>query len=195
MDARASAQEIQQAAGSSGRAPRPDMRAIPGKGRKGDGQLAQQLMMVKRMIAAGLGTRVYYVSLGGFDTHANQPNRHQQLMTELGEGLSDFVKELNNDGLLDRVLLVTFSEFGRRVAENASQGTDHGAAAPLFVVGGRVRAGLHGVHPGLDPADLDQGDLKWQIDFRSVYATVLEKWLKAPSPAVLNGTYPTLSFL
>jgi uncharacterized protein (DUF1501 family) len=152
-------------------------------------------MMVKRMIAAGLGTRVYYVSLGGFDTHANQPNRHQQLMTELGEGLSDFVAELKKDGLLDRVLLVTFSEFGRRVAENASQGTDHGAAAPLFVVGGRVRPGLHGVHPGLDPADLDQGDLRWQIDFRSVYATVLKEWLRTDPTRVLGGAFAPVSFL
>ena len=195
MDAQASALEIQQAAGATGRAPKPDLRAIPGKGRKGNGQLTQQLMMVKRMIAAGLGTRVYYVSLGGFDTHANQPNRHQQLMTELGEGLSDFVTELKNDGLLDKVLLITFSEFGRRVAENASQGTDHGAAAPLFIVGGRVKPGMHGVHPGLEPADLDQGDLNWQIDFRSVYATVLKEWLHTDPARVLGGAFKPTAFL
>ncbi|HUN82510.1 MAG TPA: DUF1501 domain-containing protein [Phycisphaerae bacterium] len=196
MDARASAREIQDAAGATGRAPRMDLRAIPGKGgRKGNGQLTQQLMMVKRMIAAGLGTRVYYVSLGGFDTHANQPNRHQQLMTELGEGLSDFVTELKNDGLLEKVLLVTFSEFGRRVAENASQGTDHGAAAPLFLVGGRVKPGLHGNHPGLDPADLDQGDLRWQTDFRAIYATVLKEWLHTDPARVLGAPFKPLSLL
>lgn len=190
MDARASAQEIQQAAGAfTGRGPRPDPRPIPGRGGRGGGQLGRQLMMVKRMIAAGLNTKVYYVSLGGFDTHANQPNRHQQLMTQLGDALAEFVAELKKDGLLDRVLLITFSEFGRRVNENASQGTDHGAAAPLFVVGSRIQPGLHGAHPGLEPGQLDQADLKWETDFRQVYAGILNDWLHADATRILGAPF------
>ncbi len=195
MDARASAREIQQAAGSSGRAARPDPRPIPGNKTRGGSQLSQQLGMVHRMIAAGLNTKVYYVSLGGFDTHANQANRHQQLMTQLGDALAEFVGGLKTDGLLDRVLIVTFSEFGRRVTENASQGTDHGAAAPLFVMGGKVRAGVYGAHPSLESSDLDQGDLKWQTDFRSVYATVLRNWLSADASKVLGGSFKPMDFL
>lgn len=195
MDARASAREIQQAAGSSGRAARMDMRPIPGKNARGSGQLGQQLSMVHRMIAAGLNTKVYYVSLGGFDTHAQQLNRHQQLMTQLGDALSEFVDSLKADGLLDRVLIVSFSEFGRRVAENASQGTDHGAAAPLFVLGGKVRAGIYGSHPKLETSELDQGDLKWQTDFRNVYATVLRNWLGTDSSKVLGGAFKPMDFL
>lgn len=195
MDARASAAEIQEAAGTGGGGPggRRRLGLLGGQGR--GGELGQQLTMVRRMIAAGLKTRVYYVSMGGFDTHAQQPGRHQQLMGQLGEALADFVDGLKADGLLDRVLVMSFSEFGRRVAENGSQGTDHGAAAPLFVVGSRVKAGFHGEHPGLEPEQLDQGDLKWLIDFRSIYAAVLEDWLKADSRKILGGEFSKLTIV
>ena len=109
-------------------------------------------------------------------------------MEQLGAGLDAFVNDLSQKGLMDRVLIMSFSEFGRRVAENASDGTDHGAAAPMFLIGGQVTPGIHGPHPSL--TDLDQGDLRYGVDFRSVYATVLEQWLGIGSQAILGGRFP-----
>ena len=152
--------------------------------------LGRDLAMVASMIRAGLNTRVYYVSLGGFDTHAGQGNqngRHAQLLQTFGTALRAFYQDLKaseNDG---RVLTMVFSEFGRRVAQNASGGTDHGTAAPMFLLGPMVNAGVVGNHPSL--TDLDNGDLKFQIDFRSVYATILEDWLSADSRAILESSY------
>ncbi|MFQ5430520.1 MAG: DUF1501 domain-containing protein [Phycisphaerae bacterium] len=195
MDARASAREIQQAAGATIRPGRGRGRGLrfPRGGNRRGGALGRQLHTVKRMIAGGMKTRVYYVSFGGFDTHAGQLGRQQNLLAQLAEALSGFVEELEHDGLLDRVTVMTFSEFGRRVAENASQGTDHGAAAPLFVVGSRIRPGLHGEHPSLEPDRLDQGDLRWQTDFRSVYAAVLSGWMKTDARRVLGGDFEKLA--
>lgn len=183
MDARLSAREIQEAAGGGRR------RGLDGRRGGGRGMLSQQLAMVARMIASGLPTTVYYVSLGGFDTHAGQDGRHAQLIQELGEALSSFMDDLKERRQSHRVLLMTFSEFGRRVAENASQGTDHGAAAPMFLVGESVRAGMHGRHPSL--VQLDQGDLKWGIDFRSVYAEVLSGWLGTDARRILGMKFPS----
>jgi uncharacterized protein (DUF1501 family) len=157
------------------------------------GQLAASLNVIARMIAGGLPTRVYYASQGGFDTHAGQFNTHERLMGELNEAVSAFVADLKQQGNFDRVLLMTFSEFGRRVQENANSGTDHGAAAPMFVLGGAVKAGLFGKHPSL--TDLDRGDLKYNTDFRSVYGTVLDRWLKAPSEIVLGRKFAGLSIV
>ncbi len=154
------------------------------------GQLANSLSLIARMIGGGLTTRVYYASQGGFDTHARQLNAHDRLMTELNGALSSFVTDLKQQGNFERVLLITFSEFGRRVNENANGGTDHGAAAPMFALGGRVKPGLFGKYPSL--TDLDNGDLKFNTDFRSVYGTVLEQWLAAPSAAVLGRKFPPL---
>ncbi len=192
MDAHASAQEIQDATGTqlTGRFGRRDNR--PFATGRGDNQLSQQLNMVRRMIAAGLDTKVYYVSMGGFDTHAGQAGRHQNLHRQLGEALAEFTTGLKDDGLLDKVLLMTFSEFGRRVAENASQGTDHGAAAPLFVIGSKIRPGIHGRHPSLEPGKLDRGDLQWHTDFRSIYTSVLKDWLRADAPKILGGKFKKL---
>jgi uncharacterized protein (DUF1501 family) len=153
----------------------------------------QKLRIVSELIAAGAPTRVYYVGLGGFDTHATQAGRHDRLLESLGAGLGAFAKDLAQKGLQDRVLVMTFSEFGRRVAENASGGTDHGTAAPMFLIGSSVAPGVHGAHPSL--TDLDQGDLKYQIDFRSVYASVLERWMGVPSEAILGGRFPTQDIL
>ena len=108
----------------------------------------------------------------------------------MAAGLDAFVKDLAQKGLLDRVLVITFSEFGRRVAENASAGTDHGAAAPMFLIGGSVTPGIHGAHPNL--TDLDQGDLKFQVDFRGVYATVLEHWMGVGSESILGDRFTAL---
>lgn len=149
--------------------------------------LASKLKTVAQLIDAGLGTRIYYVSLAGFDTHANQQQTHGNLLAELSESLSAFVADLDGRGHLDRVLLLAFSEFGRRVHENASQGTDHGTAAPVFLAGGKVQAGLIGKHPSL--ADLDAGDLKFHTDFRSVYAAVLDGWLGCSSHDVLGEKF------
>jgi len=158
-------------------------------------QLAQQLQMVAQMIAGGLSTRVYYVSMGGFDTHSNQRAQHDRLMTELSNAVGAFMKDLKAQGNFDRTLLMTFSEFGRRVTENASRGTDHGTAAPMFVMGGKVKAGIIGALPSLSPAELDKGDLKFHTDFRSVYATILDQWLKADSKAILGAGFKNLPIL
>ncbi len=156
-------------------------------------QLAASLNIIARMIAGGLATRVYYASQGGFDTHAGQFNTHGRLMTELNDTIAAFVADLKQQGNFERVLLITFSEFGRRVAENANRGTDHGTAAPMFVLGGRVKPGLFGKHPSL--TDLDHGDLKFNTDFRSVYGTVLDSWLNTPSQIVLGRKFPSLAIL
>ena len=157
------------------------------------GELAASLNIIARMIAGGLATRVYYASQGGFDTHAGQINTHERLIGEFNEAASAFVADLKQQGNFDRVLLMTFSEFGRRVQENANGGTDHGAAAPMFVLGGAVKAGLFGKHPSL--TDLDRGDLKFNTDFRSVYGTVLDRWLKAPSQIVLGRKFAGLAIV
>jgi uncharacterized protein (DUF1501 family) len=157
------------------------------------GQLSQGLRLIAAMIAGNLGTRVYFASLGGFDTHAGQRGTHTQLLTQLGGAVRAFYQDLQTQGNADRVLVMSFSEFGRRVAENASGGTDHGTAAPMFLFGNPVKPGLYGQHPSL--TDLDNNDLKFTTDFRSVYATVLEKWLGADSRPVLNGAFPTLAFV
>ncbi|MBK8266875.1 MAG: DUF1501 domain-containing protein [Planctomycetes bacterium] len=191
MDARASAEEIKQATGTNS-SPRNEGIRFRFRNRGAGGDLGQKLEMVKRMIAAGLETKVYYVSMGGFDTHAGQLGRHQTLIQQLGEALHEFTASLREDKMLDRVTIMTFSEFGRRVAENGSQGTDHGAAAPLFVIGEGVRAGVHGEHPSLEPDQLDAGDLKWNTDFRSIYSAVLTDWMNADAGRILGGDYPKI---
>lgn len=152
--------------------------------------VARDLSMVARMIRAGLKTRVYYVNHGGFDTHAGQggpQGRHAQLLTQWADSIKAFYEDLKKQGNDSRVLTMSFSEFGRRVRQNASQGTDHGTAAPMFLFGPMVKPGLIGDHPSL--TDLDQGDLKYKIDFRSIYAGILESWFKADSKPVLEGTF------
>lgn len=139
--------------------------------------LGEQLALVARLIRGGLGTRFYLVTLDGFDTHANQTERHPALMRELAESVSAFYTDLTAGGLADRVLTMTNSEFGRRLEQNASGGTDHGAAAPLMMFGpGLNGSGLVGPLPDLRNLD-DVGNLRQQVDFRQIYATVLEYWL------------------
>ena len=156
-------------------------------------KLSSDLKLVARLIGGGLKTRIYYVSQGGFDTHANQQGTHDRLMTELSQSLAAFAADLKAQGNFERVLLMTFSEFGRRVQENASGGTDHGVAGPMFIMGGKVKAGLYGKYPDL--ADLDHGDLKHNVDFRSAYATILENWLHADSTSILKRKFDTLGFV
>ena len=152
--------------------------------------LARRLELIAQIIKAGFGTRIFYTSLDGFDTHANQLGTHAALLTELSDSIAAFHKDLAAAGQADRVAVLTFSEFGRRVAENASLGTDHGAAAPLFVVGPVARAGLVGEHPSFE--SLDDGDLRHHTDFRSVYASLLETWLGYPSEPVVGKGFPPL---
>ncbi len=152
-----------------------------------DGKLAQQLQLIASMIRADLPTRVYYASLGGFDTHANQLNSHSNLMKQLGDALNAFQKDLKKQGNTGKVKTMVFSEFGRRVAQNGSGGTDHGTAAPMFVIGDDVQNGLLGKHPSL--TNLDSGDLIFNTDFREVYAAILEDWLGADSKAILGKSY------
>jgi len=155
--------------------------------------ISRSLNMVSRLIAGGMPTRVYYVSHGGFDTHNQQVNSHDRLLGQLDRALKSFFADLKEQGNDQRVVLMTFSEFGRRVAENASAGTDHGRASCLFLAGAGVKGGLFGKYPSL--TDLDQGDLKHHVDFRSVYASVLEDWLKTSAKPVLRGDYPKLGVI
>jgi uncharacterized protein (DUF1501 family) len=151
---------------------------------------ATQLKLAAQLIASDTHTRIIFVSIGSFDTHANQRAQQDRLLGYLGNGLHAFYTDLAAHGLDRQVLTMTFSEFGRRVTQNASNGTDHGTAMPLFVIGGDVKGGVYGDHPSL--TDLENGDLKFHTDFRSVYATVLERWLGRDASDVLAGSYPTL---
>ncbi|MGH7971891.1 MAG: DUF1501 domain-containing protein, partial [Limisphaerales bacterium] len=158
-------------------------------------QLANSLKLVAKLIGGGLPTRVFYVSQGGYDTHTNQLATQDRLFKELGDSLQAFVTDLKAQGNLERVLVMTFSEFGRRVTENASGGTDHGAAAPLFVIGNKIKAGLLGTYPSLAPGDLFEGDIKYTVDFRSVYAALLQNWLKTSSEVVLGRKFPEIELV
>ena len=165
-----------------------------------ESSLGQNLSIVARLIKGQLGARIYHVSLGGFDTHANQggPNgQHANLLRTLADATKAFLDDLEADGWSERVLVTTFSEFGRRVGQNGSGGTDHGTAAPMFLFGAGVEGGLYGNAPNLN--DLDQtGNLRFEIDFRSVYATVLQDWfgLAAPSvQGVLGGSFDALPLI
>lgn len=152
--------------------------------------LGARLKLVARLITAGVPERLYYTTHDGFDTHAIQEQFHPALLQDLGDSIAAFQKDVAHHGDEKRVVLMTFSEFGRRVKENASQGTDHGAASQMFLVGDAVKAGVVGKHPSL--TDLDDGDLKHHTDFRSVYGTLLEKWLGIPHEPVLGAKYPLL---
>ncbi len=153
--------------------------------------LAAALKAVGQLIGGDLGVRVAYVQLGGFDTHANQQATHRRLLEQLAAALDAFQNDLEAMGKADQVVTMTFSEFGRRVRENGSGGTDHGTAEPLFILGTRVRGGIHGRQPPLD--DLDGGDLRFQVDFRAVYATLLDRWLGADPVPVLGRSYELLA--
>jgi len=149
-------------------------------------KLAQQLGVVGDLVEAGVPTRVYSVSLGGFDTHADERGTQQQLLTTLDGALTPFVRRMQGSDRGRQVVMLVYSEFGRRVKANASQGTDHGTAGPVFLLGAGVRGGFYGAQPSL--TDLDNGDLKESTDFRSIYATMLDKVLGA-DPGIVLGNY------
>lgn len=154
--------------------------------------LGRHLDLALRLLLSRTPLAVVKVALGGFDTHARQRETHDRLMRQLGAGLVSFRTALKQAGLWDRVLVMTYSEFGRRAAENGSRGTDHGTAAPHFVMGGKVKGGFHGRQPSL--ADLSEGDLRHAVDFRDVYATVAQRWWNLPAPAA-GGRNRLLDFV
>lgn len=157
--------------------------------------LSYELNLVARMIQAGFGTRIFYLALDGFDTHAGQLDDHGKLLRQLGTAIGQFYQRLKPSGDDKRVVLMTFSEFGRRVGENGSKGTDHGSGSNLFVAGPAVKGGLVGKHPSLKADDLDRGDVKFHTDFRQVYATLLDQWLECDSRRVLGGKFEHLGLL
>jgi uncharacterized protein (DUF1501 family) len=156
-------------------------------------ELSKRLQQAAKLIATGLHQKVLYVSIGGFDTHANQPSTHDKLMLNIAEGLSAFQKDLEAQGLADKVTVLAFSEFGRRVAENASEGTDHGQGGAMFALGKGIKGGIYGDLPDLE--NLEQGDIKYQQDFRGVYAKMLDNWLGIPSQEILGGDFTGPEFV
>jgi uncharacterized protein (DUF1501 family) len=155
--------------------------------------LGRSLALAAQIVGSNLGTRVIYVEHGSFDTHVNQKIVQNLLLTEFSNAVGAFYDDLAAHGNDRRVLTLTFSEFGRRIDENGNRGTDHGEASPLFLIGGGVRGGLYGTAPDLVATNM--GNVRFTIDFRSVYATVLERWLGRPSAAVLNGEFQKLPVL
>jgi uncharacterized protein (DUF1501 family) len=155
--------------------------------------LANNLRDVSRLIAADLGLRVYYVSIGGFDTHAGQPDDHPKLLNALSSAITAFRADLEAQGRADDVMVLGFSEFGRRLTENASAGTDHGKAGVMFAVGKGVKGGLYGVAPDLEK--LDDGDPRFTTDFRQVYGEVLDEWLGVPSRGVLGSSFASVNLV
>jgi uncharacterized protein (DUF1501 family) len=157
-----------------------------------DSQLGYSLGVCAALIQQGVGSRILSVELTGFDTHAGQGPRHQYLLREWNGALTAFMEDLRGTPAADRTAVLMFSEFGRRVAENASGGTDHGTAGPVFLAGPAVAGGLYGQFPSLEPDQLDEGDLIFNTDFRSVYATLVQDWMKRDAGALLGASYPTL---
>ncbi len=155
--------------------------------------LGRSLALAAQIIGSNLGTRVLYVQHGSFDTHVSQTPTQDRLLRELADGLAAFYADLGAHGNDRRTLTMTFSEFGRRVTENANRGTDHGEAAPMFFIGGGLRGGLYGTHPSLDR--LDDGDAIFTVDFRSVYTTLIQKWFGRSPDGVIAGTFATLPLL
>ena len=156
--------------------------------------LGKQLKTIASLILADTDTSIYYVSLGSFDTHINQEGQQKRLFQEMNDALAAFIKELKANGKWDEVLLTTFSEFGRRVSQNASGGTDHGTANNMIFLGGGLREkGL--LNPLPDLSDLDAGDLKYNVDFRQVYATLLHRWLQADAEQILGRTFEPMLFV
>lgn len=155
--------------------------------------LGRSLALAAQIVGSNLGTRAIYVEHGSFDTHVSQSKTQDALLTQFSNAIAAFYEDLAAHGNDRRVLTLTFSEFGRRIEENGNRGTDHGEASPLFLIGGGVKGGLYGAAPDLGATNM--GNVRYTIDFRSVYATVLERWLGRPSASVLNGEFPRLPVL
>jgi uncharacterized protein (DUF1501 family) len=156
-------------------------------------KIGKQLQVAAQLLAARVPVAVVKVSHGSFDTHAGQLPHHHRLLEELAEGLTAFRSAMVRHGRWRDLLVMTYSEFGRRVEENASHGTDHGTAAPHVMIGGQVKGGLYGTYPSL--TDLEDGDLKYTVDYRSLYATVIERWWGLSATMLVQGRYPALDCL
>ncbi len=156
-------------------------------------KLASRLKLVSQLLKSNSQTRIFYTAQSGYDTHSTQLYTHSRLLREFSDALKAFIDDLRQAKLDDRVVVLAFSEFGRRVKENGSQGTDHGTAGPVFLAGSSVQGALIGNAPNL--ADLDQGDLKMQFDFRQIYATLLEDWLEIAPKPVLGAPFDRLPLL
>lgn len=155
--------------------------------------IGRSLALAAQIVGSNLGTKVIYVEHGSFDTHHSQRQTQDRLLMQFSDAIAAFYADLAAHGNDRRVLTLTFSEFGRRIEENGSGGTDHGEASPLFLIGGGVRGGLYGTMPDLVATNM--GNVRFSVDFRSVYATVLERWLGRPAATVLNGEFTKLPVL
>lgn len=159
-----------------------------------DNDFGNRLKMIGKLINSGVNTRVYYAALSGFDTHINQNGQHEKLLKQYAEAVEALIHDLDSKGNFDRTLIMTFSEFGRRVSENASAGTDHGTANNVFLYGKSLKQnGFFNSTPNLN--SLDEGDLIYQVDFRSIYATILNRWLSAEPSKILMGDFPILNLV
>jgi len=152
---------------------------------------SNRLKLAAQVISSNLNPVIIYLQIGGFDTHANQKGTQANLLKTVSDGIAAFYNDMDEKGKANNLTIMTFSEFGRRVNENGSLGTDHGTAEPMFVIGGRVKGGLYGTYPSL--TDLDNGDLKFTTDFRQVYATVLQDWLGADPTRILSSQFQKLN--
>lgn len=171
-----------------------ESRSKPTRAEYPDTELGRSLKTIASLIYSDIDTKVYYVSLGSFDTHINQQMQQQRLFREMNGAVGAFIGDLKKNNRFNDVLFFTFSEFGRRVAQNASGGTDHGTANNMFMIGGSLKEqGILNAMPDL--SDLDDGDLKFRIDFKNVYSTILDKWLDADHELILGKKYESLSFL
>jgi uncharacterized protein (DUF1501 family) len=163
------------------------------KQKYGNDAFGNGFKQIAQLVATSPNTRVVYFSAGGFDTHAKQADTHQKLMQGFGDAVLSFQREMESIGKADKVIVLTFSEFGRRTQENASAGTDHGAAAPMFLIGSKVKGGLHGPIPDLD--HLQDGDITHTTDFREVYAATLDHWMGGDSEVVLAQKFVPVDVL
>ena len=184
LNAYAAASEFQKRHGTPGSGERSQ---YPGT------ELGAKLQLIAQLLKSGSQARVFYAVQTGYDTHATQLFAHARLLREFADALQTLLNDLKTSGLDERVVVLAFSEFGRRVTENASQGTDHGTAGPVFLAGRQIQGGLLGDYPDL--SDLDNGDLRVKVDFRQVYATLLDNWLGVPSREILGGKFDSLPIL
>ncbi len=159
-----------------------------------DTPISQSLRNMAQVMSADLGTRFYYTMHGSFDTHSNELPAHAKLWTDVSTAVADFTSDLEEHGMLDDTLILVFSEFGRRIRDNGT-GTDHGSGGVAFVIGGGVNGGLYGEYPSLRPEDHSEGDMHFTTDFRSAYATILDRWLELDPDPIVRGQYEQLAFL
>ncbi len=159
-----------------------------------DTPIAKSLRSVAQVYLADLGTQIFYTQHGSFDTHFNQAPQHSKLWTDVGRAIGDFYDDLREPNAGDNLIMMLFTEFGRRVKDNGT-GTDHGAGGIAFVIGNQVKGGMYGTYPSLKPEDLSQGDLAPNYDFRGFYGTAVEKWLGLDPVPVVGGNFEQLSFV